>query len=541
MHKTLRIAISLALIIAIGLSCRKDGTGPSWDVEILAPLLRAELSLQNIIADSLLSTAPDSALSIVYKGTAYRFSLDTLVNIPDETVQQTFISPLVSAYLQPGDPIPFFGSQQETKYDLKGVELKQVKIRSGWLTFELSSSIQEIVDLNYLMPDATKAGVPFSITESIPAGTQTIQATITRSYDLSGYTIDMRGVNLNNYNTMVAQFTANISPSATDSVVINQGDKFDMKYTFTDIETEFAIGYFGSYSISNSYTEPIDIFKNIPSGYLNIDSIRMNMKIENGFGIDAQLRIDTLKSINTTAGGSAALTHSLIGNAINLTRALNFASPGYPFTYSEYNITVNTNNSNINALVETLPDQFQYALVMDINPFGNNSYGNDFLYYASDVKISVDLNVPARFEANGLTIADTVDFDLGKDPGTEHETTIIEGFFYLYADNGFPFDARLQIYLYDESFAIIDSLMVPPNNIITAAPVDLSNKVITKFQSRLDIPVDDEKMILFEQAKKALVKIVFSTKPNNQIMTIYSDYQINLKLVGDITYRAKVN
>jgi len=57
----------------------------------------------------------------------------------------------------------------------------------------------------------------------------------------------------------------------------------------------------------------------------------------------------------------------------------------------------------------------------------------------------------------------------------------------------------------------------------------------------LDIPVDDEKMILFEQAKKALVKIVFSTKPNNQIMTIYSDYQINLKLVGDITYRAKVN
>jgi hypothetical protein len=178
---------------------------------------------------------------------------------------------------------------------------------------------------------------------------------------------------------------------------------------------------------------------------------------------------------------------------------------------------------------------------MDINPFGNNSYGNDFLYYASDVKISVDLNVPARFEANGLTIADTVDFDLGKGPGTEHETTIIGGFFYLYADNGFPFDARLQIYLYDETFAIIDSLMVPPNNIITAAPVDLSNKVITQLQSRLDIPVDDEKMILFERAKKALVKIVFSTKPNNQIMAIYSDYQINLKLVGDITYRAKVN
>jgi hypothetical protein len=448
---------------------------------------------------------------------------------------------LASGYLYPGDPIPFFGSQQETKYDLNGVELKQVKIRSGWVTLELSSSIQEMIDITYLMPDALKAGIPFSFAESIPAGTQTLQSTIIRSYDLSGYTIDMRGINLNDYNTMVAQFTANISTNATDSVVINQGDKFDMKYTFTDIETEFAVGYFGSYSISNAYTEPVALFKNIPYGYLNMDSISMDMKIENGFGIDAQLRIDTLKAINTTTGGSAALTHSLIGNTINLTRALNVASPEYPFTYSEYNISLNTSNSNLNALVTTLPDQFQYAVVMDINPFGNNSYGNDFLYHNSDVNISVDFYIPARFEANGLTMMDTVFFDLGKDPSVEHETTITEGFFYLYADNGFPFDAKLQIYLYDENFAIMDSLLLTPNNIIRAAPVDLSNKVIAKMETRLDIPVDDEKMVLLEQATKALIKAVFTTKPDNQIMTIYSDYQIDLKLVGDFTYRARVN
>ncbi len=56
----------------------------------------------------------------------------------------------------------------------------------------------------------------------------------------------------------------------------------------------------------------------------------MDMKIENGFGIDAQLRIDTLQSINTITGGATALNHPLIGNAINLTRALDLASPGYP-------------------------------------------------------------------------------------------------------------------------------------------------------------------------------------------------------------------
>jgi len=541
MHRILRITISLALIITLGPSCRKNDTGPSWDVDVLAPLLRAELSLQNIIADSLISVDPDSALTIAYNGTVYRFNLDTLINIPDESIQQTFISPLASAYLQPGAPIPFFGAQQETKYNLNGVELKRVKIRSGWITLELSNSIQEIVDISYLMPNATKSGAPFSFTESIPAGTQTLQSTITRSYDLSGYAIDMRGVNLNDFNTMVAQFTANISTSATDSIMINQGDKFDMKYTFTDIKTEYAVGYFGSYSISNAYTEPVDLFKNIPIGYLNIDSFSMNMKIENGFGIDAQLRIDTLQAINTTTGGSTAMNHPLIGSAINLTRAVDLASPGYPFTYTEYNISLNNNNSNINALVTTLPDLFRYAFAMDINPFGNNSSGNDFLYHNSDIKISIDLDVPVRFEANGLTMMDTVSFDLGKDPGEPHETTITDGFFYIYVNNGFPFDAKLQIYLYDESFAIMDSLLFTPNNIIKAAPVDLSNKVVANRETRLDIPVDIQKMILFEQASKAIVKVAFTTKPNSQIMTIYEYYQLDLKLVGDFTYRASVN
>jgi hypothetical protein len=248
-----------------------------------------------------------------------------------------------------------------------------------------------------------------------------------------------------------------------------------------------------------------------------------------------------LQSINTNTGGATALNHPLIGNAINLTRALDLASPGYPFTYSEYNIALNSNNSNVNALVTTLPDLFRYALVMDINPFGNNSYGNDFLYHNSDVKVSIDLDVPVRFEANGLTLMDTVNFDLGKDPGEPHETTIVDGFFYIYANNGFPFDAKMQVYLYDENFAIMDSLLLTPNNIIEAAPVDLSFKVITKRKTRLDIPVDVQKMVLFEQAKKALVKMVFTTKPNNQIMTIYADYQLDLKVVGDFTYRASVN
>ena len=542
MNKTLRLALALILISVLGSSCRKDGNGPSWDVDVLAPLLRTELTLKNLVADSLIATAPDSALSIAFDGTLFRLNLDTLVEIPDETIQETFVLPFGTIYLQPGDPIPTLGNaQEETKYNLNGVELKEVKIRSGSLTFELSSSIQEVVELTYTMQDATKAGIPFSVTENIPPGTQASQSVITRTYDLSGYIIDMRGVNLNDFNTIVAQFAAIISPTASDSVALTQGDKFEIKYTFNSIKTEYAAGYFGSYSIDDAFTDTIDLFKNIASGFLDIDSIGIEMKIENGFGIDAQFTLDTLQSINTSTGTSADLSHATVGNSINLSRALNVANSETPFTYSQYNVTMNTLNSNVDALIETLPDQFKYAFSIEINPFGNNSNGNDFLYFASDLKISANLKVPARFSANGLTIVDTVAFDLGKDPDKDHETTITDGFFYLYTDNGFPFDAKLQLYLYDENFVILDSLLVPGNNVINAAPVDLNNRVTSKLQSRLDIAVDDDKMIMLENAKKAMIKVIFTTKPNNQVMTIYSDYSIDVKLIGDFTYRARSN
>ncbi|MBL4656997.1 MAG: hypothetical protein JKX73_03290, partial [Flavobacteriales bacterium] len=443
----------------------------------------------------------------------------------------------ISIKLGPGEAIPTLGSgSQETKYDLNDVELKQIKIRSGSLTFELQNSVDEVVDLTYTMPVAIKAGLPFTITKSIPAN-----STVTDTFDLSGYTIDMRGVNFNDYNTIIAQFAAFISPLATDSAVINAGENFKIKYSFRDMKTKFAAGYFGSYEISDSYTDTIDLFSNIPMGALDIDSIGLKMKVENGFGIDAQLRIDMLKSINSNTGSSAELTHSVIGNSINVTRALNAATSQTPFTYSVYDLNINTSNSNVDVLIETLPDQFQYAFVLKINPFGNNSGGNDFLYYNSDLRINVDLEVPVRFSASGLTLMDTLSFDLGTDPDSEHETTITGGFFRIFANNGFPFDAKLQVYLYDANFLIVDSLLSSTFNTILAAPVDVNNKVTSKLESRLDIPVDDDKIINFEKATRAIVKVVFTTKPNNQIVSIYSDYELDLKLIGDFTYRAKIN
>ena len=147
------------------------------------------------------------------------------------------------------------------------------------------------------------------------------------------------------------------------------------------------------------------------------------------------------------------------------------------------------------------------------------------------------MELPLSLTANELVLVDTVDFALS-------ESNITDGFLYLYADNGFPFDMKFQFLLMDENNSIIDSLIIP-DAAIEAAPIDNQFKVIGKKLSKLTIPVSEVKMSKLYETKKMLIRLEFTTTqlpptPPNYIK-IYSDYVIDLKLVGDFNYGIGLN
>ncbi|MFH1319504.1 MAG: hypothetical protein ABII90_02470 [Bacteroidota bacterium] len=532
MKKIQIIVLLLLFFFVLNNSCRKKLEPPNWDVDVLAPIFKSTLGLNNIIADSLIQTNPDSSIIIVYENMLYNISLDTLVQIPDTNITEIFSLPFGSFPLAPGDPIPTLDNDtNETKYNLQAIELSKVIIRSGQVNFFLTSTIEEITILNFKMPGATKGGIPFEITEEIPAGTPI--ATIDKNYDLSGYEIDLKGLYGINFNTFSSIFTANISPYG-DTVIISAGDYFKIEYGFIDIITEYAKGYFGQYDIEIEPTsEDINIFNSIAGGSFDMESISIFLKINNGFGIDIQAIINNLTSFNTQTNTSVALDHSIIGSAINLTRATETPSPTLPFTYSEYDLNITSPPSNADVFIENIPDQLRYSFDFAINPYGNQSLGNDFLYYDSDLKIYINMELPVSVIASNLTLSDTVDFNLD-------ENNIIDGFFYLYADNGFPIEAIVQLYLLDDTDNITDSLISPGANTIEAASIDGNQKVTDKKLSKIIIPVSESKLDRITDTKKALIIAQFTTKPDNQYIKIYSDYVIDLKLVGDFNYRIEV-
>lgn len=64
-------------------SCKRELKRPQWDVNMLVPLLKTNLSIANMLADSLKKVNGDSSVSIIYQTGLYNIALDSFVKLPD--------------------------------------------------------------------------------------------------------------------------------------------------------------------------------------------------------------------------------------------------------------------------------------------------------------------------------------------------------------------------------------------------------------------------------------------------------------------------
>ncbi|MCS6991040.1 MAG: hypothetical protein NZL95_04190 [Chitinophagales bacterium] len=87
-----RVFLWAATILLAVASCRRLGQeAPDWEAELLTPLLHSQLSIRDLIADSLLQVEEDHALALVYSSTMYQTNLKDLnLQIPDTSVVKVF-------------------------------------------------------------------------------------------------------------------------------------------------------------------------------------------------------------------------------------------------------------------------------------------------------------------------------------------------------------------------------------------------------------------------------------------------------------------
>jgi hypothetical protein len=261
-----------------------------------------------------------------------------------------------------------------------------------------------------------------------------------------------------------------------------------------------------------------------------LEEVNMNFSVENGIGVDGQVKINSLTAISPN-NGTRTLTGSILGQPLAINRATDF-----PLTPAINNFAINSSNSNIKDLLGILPNKLKYDVDVRTNLGGNNQQYRDFAYLESNLKINLNAEVPLSLIAHNLVLQDTFNFDLSAT--NTNVAGITDGVINLIVQNKYPIDAVLTLVAYDENWAAVDTVVI--NTPVAGADLDATCRVNNPKKSKVPVYINENRMTNIKRAKHAVITADFSTVSNNatcngQHLKIYSDYKL------DVTFTARFN
>ena len=509
-------------------TCKKENDSTQWDINVLSPLFKITLGVSDLIGDSLTQVAPDGSVTLVFDSNIYSTPVDSIFRIEDTLQNALYASPAVYT-LTPG--FIFYSQPSEIDLDLSNVELSQAIIKSGHAKLIAKNHLHTAVIYTFKIPQATLNGIPFEKVQPLDAAPPGGVTVFSGEFDISGYDIDLTGALGNDYNELTYTVQGQTSPTGITVNIVPGDTIVDVTSGFESMLPLYAKGYLGQGSVSVSESNALGTGR-IDAGSILLDSITAILTLKNNIGADAQAILSSMRSVNDHTGTTVNLVApSLVNRTINMNRATETALPPSPVNATYYSIQLDNTNSNIVSLIENLPDRLEYNLDFNLNPLGNASGHHDFLYTDDLFDANLKVNFPLRFAANQIAFSGTVFM-------TPVDTTAIEnvgdGTFTLIADNGFPFNLSLQLFVIDGSGVTTDSLFIPDT--IDPAPLDGNNKAIGKQRTIIHIPLSLSRRHQLLTAPQIGVRARFSTSAYPQLIQIYSDYELDLKLIGDFQY-----
>ncbi len=429
------------------------------------------------------------------------------------------------------------------------VQLTEAIVKQGNIFVDIYNTIEEQLHYGFEIPGALKNGTPLYVSGSVPAATSTSPGHTTLVKDIAGYSLDLKGIgpveqlqgDLNG-NGYIDQDTVNslyyIVTGAIDStgnlITMSLDDSIYVNIGFSEILPEYAKGYLGQQTINLTGSEDLDVFGSILAGNFDLEDVSLSIAISNQIGVTGGVVINSFDVVNTNTMATAQLNVPSQYTPFIITKPTDPQSLTIPVIPAISIMSLNQTNSNPDKLIEIMPDKLDYDLQFTVNM--NTSppplaTGTDFVYANSEVVATLDVEVPLSFMANSITLIDTAEFLLSeKDIENINEGTII-----LYADNGFPLNAIVELFMLDEVDAIIGKLL--PNTTIEAGKYDyVSERITEPVRTKIKIPVSNARLNELTQTKKIKIITKFTTNPYNTYVKIYNNYEINFKIIGDFSY-----
>ncbi|MCH2199722.1 MAG: hypothetical protein MK081_13165 [Flavobacteriales bacterium] len=384
-------------------ACKRD-EATVWDIHALAPLATGQITWTDLVEDSLLEQDENGLLHIQYETDLFDLRLDTLVRLDDTTIFESFTPGFNGGPINIPAGVEVFSSEDDLKLEVSSAEIYEVAIVSGLLTYTLESYVGGPLDITYDLPGVTLGnGTTLFLEASTESASGDVPWVFTGTEDLTNANLDLQGASGSSSNRIAALLDVVVSPLATEAVPVFGTDSVRITLNFQDVVIGYARGYFGNREL-DSNTE-IDFSPFLESfGTLNLQELSIDVDIKNTIGADATFRLDRIEGVNN--GSGVELTHSIIGDNINLTRALDNGNG--QVTSNDYAFLIDETNSNITTLVGSIPQVLEVDAFVEMNPLGDISGGNDFIYTDQPFEANLLMDLPLCLGTNGLTFKDSL-------------------------------------------------------------------------------------------------------------------------------------
>jgi len=423
------------LCLAVLISCKRERA--TWDIDFIGPVAFAEYNIADLLPDSVLVENDSDFLSIQFSQELINLKPDSLINIEDTLISNNYTLPPVifSLPLAPGFAFPFSpGTLDLDPGD--DVELKEASVCTGFININMINPFATPLIVTYALTDLTLNGESFTFVDTLSPAINSIPFQKEVSFDIADYDLNLTsgGPTSNE----LSQSLSLINSLSGDTVIVTQSDTVKFDLAISNLSLSYAKGYFGNFIISESDDFQLDNFIGLESNNLILDAASLAIKISNGIGADFRLSQTQYQVSNSNSGLLLNLENDELNQDLNIDRAIDLGSEPL---YSTKEIMLNETNSNLLDILSLAPNSFDFDFAIEVNPLGNSSSSNDFIYKNDGVLIAADVDIPLCFGVDELVIQDTLNFNF-----EENESfTLQEGVLNINLENNMPFEIELDL------------------------------------------------------------------------------------------------
>lgn len=411
--------------------------------------------------------------------------------------------------------------------DLADLALTKVLLETGVIDATLFSTIEDTIAFTYSLPSTTLNGDIPSISAKLNPAPPMGLSSFNQVEDLAGYLMDLT-FDGTQTNSLQQSYTIDLIFSGKQ-VSIDQEDSVYLNYALKDVKPSYVEGYFGTGVDQYSGVVDIEAFQDLEIGSLDLEQPTAELILQNGLGMEMDVRIRALEAIKSNEGFRLGLTGAPIASPVPLDR---ITLPD-TFGFTEEILSFTTANSNLKDVISIVPDQISYDVEVTYNQDAIATSLDNFATSQSEVRAIFELDLPLEGQLASLVLVDTSEVDFS---GTD-ASRIESGTLSLLFENQFPFEAVVEATIYDENFIPL-GVLLRDQAIAAGVPESTGGRVETLVESSLSRSFSQEELTAWvEQGAFVIFKYILDTRPTGTPVKLYADYTLNGRLIGNFDYR----